>query len=318
MGIDLSIIVPVYNEENSVGTLYNEIKNMLSSFEIIYEIIFVDDGSTDNTFNKLNEIYIEYEDIGIIKFRRNFGKSVALNTAFRRAKGNIVVTMDGDLQDDPKEIPRLIEKIDEGYDLVSGWKYVRNDPITKRFPSTIFNKLTSVLTGVDIHDFNCGFKAYKKEVLENISLYGEMHRYIPVLAAWNGFKIGEIKVKHRSRKYGKSKYGFTRLIKGFLDLITVKFLTTYSSRPLHVFGIPGVLSLFFGFLIGLYLVVLKYLRGVVLSERPMLLLSVLLIIFGLQFVSIGLLGEMITFSGMKDEKTGRFVEFVVGDRNEGR
>jgi glycosyltransferase involved in cell wall biosynthesis len=314
MKIDLSIVIPVYNEEDNVVVLYDEVKSALASLNMKREIIFVDDGSTDETFNKLNGIRLQDGDIYIIKFRKNFGKSAALNAAFERVKGEIVVTMDGDLQDDPKEIARFVDKLNEGYDLVSGWKYKRNDPITKRFPSKIFNRLTSMLTGVELHDFNCGFKAYKKKVLENIHLYGEMHRYIPALAAWHGFKIAEIKVEHRQRKHGKSKYGFTRLIKGFLDLITVKFLTSYSSRPLHVFGIPGMLSLSLGFLIGFYLVVLKYLEDIVLGDRPMLLLSVLLIILGLQFVSMGLLGEMITFGGMKDEKADKFIELVVGDR----
>ena len=318
MNIDLSVVVPVYNEEDSVEALYDEVNYTLSSLDIKREIIFVDDGSTDDTFNKLNELYLRGEDIHIIKFRKNFGKSAALNAAFERLRGSIVITMDGDLQDDPKQIPRFIERIEEGYDLVSGWKYIRNDPITKRIPSKIFNRLARVLTGVELHDFNCGFKAYKKETLENITLYGEMHRYIPALAAWNGFKIGEIKVEHRPRIHGKSKYGVSRLFKGFLDLITVKFLISYSSRPLHVFGMPGIFSLSLGFLIGLYLVILKYLEGISLSERPLLLLSVLLVILGLQFVSIGLLGEMITFRSMKDESTDRYVELMVGGCNEGR
>ena len=249
--------------------------------------------------------------MSIIKFRKNFGKSIALNTAFKHAKGDVVITMDGDLQDDPDEIPRFIEKIEKGYDLVVGWKYPRIDPFTKTVPSKFFNWLTCMLTGVNLHDFNCGFKAYKKEVIDNISLYGEMHRYIPALAAWHGFKITEIKVKHHPRKYGKSKYGFSRLLKGFLDLITVKFLTSFATRPLHVFGIPGILSLLFGFFIGLHLVIQKYLRDITISDRPLLLLSVLLILLGLQFISIGLLGEMMVFQWVKGENVERYIEKII-------
>ena len=311
----LSIVIPVYSEEKNVAELHEKLIKILSPLNKNHEIIFVDDGSTGKTFENLIKIHNKDSSIKIIKFRRNFGKSIALNTAFKYAHGNIVITMDGDLQDDPDEIPRFIEKIEEGYDLVVGWKHHRKDPITKTLPSKFFNWLTCMLTGVNLHDFNCGFKAYKKVVIDNISLYGEMHRYIPALVAWHGFKITEIKVKHHPRKYGKSKYGFFRLIKGFLDLITVKFLTSYLTRPLHVFGIPGILSLVFGFFIGLYLVILKYWKGVALSERPLLLLSVLLILLGLQFISIGLLGEMITFREVKGDNVERYIEKIVGDKN---
>lgn len=313
--VELSIVIPIYNEEENIKELYAKLSAILPAITENFEIIFVDDGSTDNSFNILKEINMEDKKVKAIKFRRNFGKSIALNTAFKHAKGNIIITMDGDLQDDPDEIPRFIEKIGKGYDLVVGWKYHRNDPITKTVPSKFFNWLTCMLTGVNLHDFNCGFKAYKKEVVDSISLYGEMHRYIPALAAWHGFKITEIKVKHHPRKYGKSKYGFSRLLKGFLDLITVKFLTSYSTRPLHVFGIPGILSLLFGFFIGLYLVILKYWKGIALSERPLLLLSILSILLGLQFISIGLLGEMIVFQGVKEENVERYIEKIVGDKN---
>jgi glycosyltransferase involved in cell wall biosynthesis len=308
-------VIPVLNEEDSIQELYLNLKHVLDLLKNHYEIVFVDDGSTDNTFTILEEIASNYEAVSIIKLRRNFGKSIALNTAFRYTGGDILITMDGDLQDDPEEIPRFIEKIEEGYDLVVGWKYPRNDPITKILPSKIFNKLTCMLTGVNLHDFNCGFKAYKKRVIDNISLYGEMHRYIPALAAWNGFKITEVKVKHHPRKFGKSKYGFSRLIKGFLDLITVKFLTGYATRPMHVFGIPGVISLLVGFFIGLYLVILKYWKGLLLIERPLLLLAVLLILLGLQFLSIGLLGEMMVFQGVKEEDVGMHIERIIGDKN---
>jgi glycosyltransferase involved in cell wall biosynthesis len=308
--------VPVYNEDNNIDPLYREIGSALSSLTKTYEIVFVDDGSNDNTFQVLKEIQERDKRVKIIKFRRNFGKSVALNSAFNFVKGNIIITMDGDLQDNPDEIPRFVDAIEGGSDLVSGWKYTRKDPLTKKLPSKLFNNMTRLLTGVDLHDFNCGFKAYKRGVLDTISLYGEMHRYIPALAAQYGFKITELKVEHRPRSYGKSKYGFSRLIKGFLDLITVKFLTEYSSRPLHVFGIPGILSLISGVFIGLYLVILKYWKDIMLGDRPLLLLSILLIILGLQFVSIGLLGEMITFRERKDESAEKYIEAIVDGQNE--
>jgi glycosyltransferase involved in cell wall biosynthesis len=316
LNIDLSVVVPVYNEDNNIDPLYREITSSLSSLPKTYEIVFVDDGSNDNTFQVLKEIQERDKRVKIIKFRRNFGKSAALNSAFDFVKGNIIITMDGDLQDNPEEIPSFVDAIEGGSDLVSGWKYSRKDPLTKKMPSTLFNKMTRLLTGVDLHDFNCGFKAYKKEVLDTISLYGEMHRYIPALAAQYGFKITELKVKHRPRSYGRSKYGFSRLIKGFLDLITVKFLTEYSSRPLHVFGIPGMISLVSGFFIGLYLVILKYWKDVMLSDRPLLLLSILLIILGLQFISIGLLGEMITFRERKDASTEKYIEAILDGQND--
>ena len=316
MNIDLSVVVPVYNEDNNIDPLYREITSSLSSLPKTYEIVFVDDGSNDNTFQVLKEIQERDKRVKIIKFRRNFGKSVALNSAFNFVKGNIIITMDGDLQDNPDEIPRFVDAIEGGSDLVSGWKYTRKDPLTKKLPSKLFNNMTRLLTGVDLHDFNCGFKAYKRGVLDTISLYGEMHRYIPALAAQYGFKITELKVEHRPRSYGKSKYGFSRLIKGFLDLITVKFLTEYSSRPLHVFGIPGILSLISGVFIGLYLVILKYWKDIMLGDRPLLLLSILLIILGLQFVSIGLLGEMITFRERKDESAEKYIEAIVDGQNE--
>jgi len=308
---DISIVIPVYNEVENVPLLYRKLREDLSSLGRTYEIIFIDDGSTDDTFAKLKEVQANGDHIRIIKFRRNFGKAAALNTAFRQVKGEVVITMDGDLQDDSAEIPKFLDKIDEGYDLVSGWKYPRNDPITKTAPSKVFNKLTCWMTGVNLHDFNCGFKAYKREVTDALHLYGELHRYTPVLANYYGFKIAEVTVRHHPREFGKSKYGAKRVIKGLLDLITVKFLTSYASRPLHVFGVPGILSLLVGFFIGLYLVLLKYLQDIELSERPLLLLSILLILLGLQFFSIGLLGEMITSRGARDGYPEHFVERIL-------
>ena len=311
---EISIVIPAYNEEGTIKELHTRLTAVVSTITENYEILFVDDGSTDNSLGILKEINREDRRVKVIKLRRNFGKSIALNTAFGYAKGEIILTMDGDLQDDPDEILTFIDKIDEGYDLVVGWKNPRKDPVTKKIPSQIFNRLTGRLMGVDLHDFNCGYKAFKRKTLENVYLYGEMHRYIPVLIAWQGFKIAEIQVEHHPRESGTSKYGAYRIIKGFLDLITVKFLTGYVTRPLHIFGIPGILSFLAGFFIGLYLVVLKYWKGMSLSDRPLLLLSILLIILGLQFISIGLLGEMITFQEVKREKrgdVGRYIELVL-------
>lgn len=307
----LSIIIPVYNEEENVERLYEKLVKDLEPLQREYEILFVDDGSVDSTYLKLKKIHSNNSRVKVIKFRRNFGKSAALNTAFRKVTGDIIISMDGDLQDDSQEIPNFLTKLEEGYDLVSGWKYPRNDPITKTAPSKVFNQLTCWMTGVHLHDFNCGFKAYKREVTNALYLYGEMHRYTPVLANYFGFRIAEITVTHHPRLCGKSKYGAKRIMKGFLDLITVKFLTSYISRPLHIFGIPGIISLFAGLLIGIYLIILKYLENVVLSERPLLLLAILLIIIGLQFFSIGLLGELITSQGVNEEKTIHFIEYTL-------
>ncbi|MDG6249464.1 glycosyltransferase family 2 protein [Methanocalculus sp.] len=303
----ISVVIPVCNEEENILPLYQKLKDDLAELDKTHEIFFIDDGSTDDTFLKLSQLHKNDKCVSVIKLRKNFGKALALNIAFKNVNGCVIVTMDGDLQDDSAEIPKFLEKIDEGYELVSGWKYPRNDPPTKTFPSKLFNRLTCLFTGVNLHDFNCGFKAYRKEVIESINLYGEMHRYTPVLANYYGFKIGEVQVKHHPRKYGRSKYGINRIIKGFFDLISVKFLTSYLSRPLHVFGLPGFLSTSIGFLIGLHLVILKFFYNVELSERPLLLLSVLLIVLGLQFVSLGLLGEMITYREKKAENPDIYI-----------
>ncbi len=291
--MDLSIIIPVYNEEGNIKPLYNQLSLVLRKLSEDYEIIFVDDGSTDRTLEHLYQLHRKDEHICVIQFQRNFGKAAALMAGFKHARGNIIITMDGDLQDDPKEIPRFIRKIKEGYDLVSGWKFKRKDPITKTIPSKFFNWLTATLTKVRLHDMNCGFKAYRKEVVQNLRIYGELHRYVPVLAYWKGYKIGEIKVHHHPRVHGRSKYGVERLIKGFLDLITVKYLMSYTDRPLHFFGPIGLLSTLAGFIIGLYIIILRILTGSIQARYPLLLMGVLLIVIGVQFISLGLLGELI-------------------------
>jgi len=290
----ISIVIPVYNEEESIEALYKELKSVLDNIKKTYEIIFVDDGSTDKSFEILEKLHNEDKKVKVIKFRRNFGKSSAIDAGFKNARGEIVFTMDADLQDDPKEIPRFLDKINEGFDLVVGWKYNRKDPYTKRIPSKIFNYLLMYLTGINIHDSNCCFKAYKKNVTDTLSIYGELHRYIPVLVHWKGFKITEIRVNHRPRMYGKSKYGVMRLFKGFLDLITVKFLTAYAGSPLYLFGTSGFIFSIIGFLAGLYLLYEKYILNKLIGERPLLLLSILFVLIGIQFIFMGLIGEMIT------------------------
>ena len=237
--VDLSIIIPVLNEEKNIAILHQRLIQVLEKLKKSYEIIFIDDGSTDKTISEITKLI--NKNIKLIEFRRNFGKAYALDLGFKEAIGEIIFTMDGDLQDDPREIPRFLEAI-KHYDLVSGWKFKRNDPITKTIPSKLANYVTRKATGVKIHDMNCGFKAYRSETAKSLKLYGDMHRYIPALATAKGFRVGEIRVKHHRRIHGKSKYGFMRLFRGLFDFITIKFLTNYSNRPLHFFGSLGLLS----------------------------------------------------------------------------
>ena len=292
---EVSVVIPIYNEEGNIRELYTKLNDVLSIITENYEVIFVDDGSTDNSFNVLKKINTENKNVVVVKFRRNFGQTAALSAGFDHFKGDVIITMDGDLQNDPEDIALLLTKINEGYDIVSGWRVDRKDPFfTKKLPSKFSNWLASKLTGVKLHDFGCTFKAYRREVVENINLYGEMHRYIPALASQMGVSIAEVKVRHHPRQHGKSKYGITRLMRGMLDLITVKFLLSYSMRPLQLFGIPGIISLFIGFVIGAYLTIERFFFGMSLADRPLLLLAVLLMFLGVQFVTMGLLGEIIT------------------------
>lgn len=299
---ELSIIVPLFNEEKSLSPLYKEMKSALKSSGKSYEIIFIDDGSSDNSWSVLEKLHATDKAIKGIQFRKNLGKAAALSAGFKYAQGKVIVTMDADLQDDSGEIPKFIKKLDEGYDLVSGWRFERQDPISKTLPSKIFNYLTSRLTGVRIHDFNCGFKAYRQGVIKDIELYGELHRYIPVLAHWKGYKVGEMKVKHHPRAHGKSKYGMVRLFRGFTDLLTVTFLTRYMKKPLHLFGAVGLLLFLLGFIVNIYFVVL-WLLGQGIWLRPLLLLGVLLMLIGFQVISTGLIGEIIVSSrGRTDDE----------------
>ncbi|HIE53395.1 MAG TPA: glycosyltransferase [Armatimonadetes bacterium] len=297
----LSVVIPVYNEADNVGKLYAQLRSVLNSLGRSWEVIFVDDGSTDGTFAQLKALYqrqspaAEGGRLRVLRFRRNFGKAAALAAGFEAAQGEVVLTMDGDLQDDPQEIPKFLRQLEEGFDLVSGWKKQRRDPFSKRWPSRVFNWAVSLLTGLSLHDLNCGFKAYRREVIQRLQarLYGELHRYIPVLAHAQGYRVGEIVVAHRPRQRGRSKYGWERFLRGFLDLLTVILLTRYATRPLHFFGGTGLLVFLAGLGINLYLTVLWFLHYRPIGTRPLLMLGVLLMILGVQLISIGLIGEMI-------------------------
>ena len=288
----LSVVIPLYNEEKSLEPLYREITDTLDQLGRSCEIIFVNDGSTDGSAEVLARICERDRRVRALHLRRNFGKAAALTEGFKEASGDIVLTLDADLQDDPREIPNFLAKLSEGYDLVSGWKYKRLDPLSKTLPSKLFNKVVSAATGVRLHDFNCGFKAFRREVLEHVSIYGELHRYIPALAFGSGFRVAEIKINHRSRRFGKSKYGAARFTRGLLDLFTVLFITRYTRKPLHLFGSLGLLLLLSGTAINTYLAVI-WLGGARIGNRPLLMLGVLLMILGAQFISHGLLAEMI-------------------------
>jgi glycosyltransferase involved in cell wall biosynthesis len=287
----LSLLIPVMNEEGNLPELYERLTARLELMGYPYEIIFVDDGSSDSTWRLISELNRTDQRIVGLRHRRNFGKAQALSTGFSLVQGDVVITMDGDLQDDPDELPNFIAMLDEGYDLVSGWKQRRKDPLGKTAPSKVFNWTVRKTTGVQLHDFNCGFKAYRREVTSSIRLYGELHRFTPVLASAEGFRIGELPVKHHARKWGSSKYGWSRLTKGFLDLLTVIFLTQYRQRPMHLFGLPGLMAMALGVLIGLWLTLERVVLDNTIGTRPALQLAVLLVVLGAQFFALGLLGE---------------------------
>ena len=289
----LSFVIPVKDEDQTLETLYQGIKDNL--VDTRFEILFIDDGSTDNSWAEMSRLSETYpEHIKAIKLRRNFGKAFALSTGFKECQGNIVFTMDADLQDDPSEIHKFLEKIEEGYDVVSGWKNNRQDPISKTLPSKLFNKMTAKLTGIELHDFNCGFKAYKKEVLEGIKIYGELHRYIPVLAHELGYISAEVSVKHNKREFGVSKYGWERYARGLVDLLTVLTTTRYLQKPGHLFGGLGVLSGVIGTLILSYLGILWFIGDSPIGTRPLFSVGILLEILSVQMVSMGVLAELIT------------------------
>ena len=289
----LSVVIPIYNEEENIQLLYDELKGVLQGIDRPYEIVFIDDGSSDRSMELLENIQQQDNHVVVVSFRRNFGQTAAMAAGFDYATGEMIVTMDGDLQNDPDDIPGLLAKMDEGYDLVSGWRYNRQDAfINRKLPSMIANKIISKVTGVHLHDYGCTLKIFHKEITKGIQLYGEMHRFIPAIASGMGSRIAEVKVNHRPRRFGTSKYGISRTIRVILDLLTVKFLLSYATRPIQVFGLLGIISGGLGFIIALVLTIERQFFGMPLANRPLLLLAVLLIFMGMQFISMGLLGEL--------------------------
>jgi glycosyltransferase involved in cell wall biosynthesis len=292
----ISFVIPLLNEEGSLRALY---QSVTQSTEVLpadygdYEIVFVDDGSSDQSLDILCDLYQQDpEHVRVIQFRRNFGKTAAMTAGFAHARGDVVVTLDADLQDDPRELPKLLNMLDEGCDLVVAWRADRQDPISKRWPSKLANVTVSTLTGIELHDVNCGFKVYRRKVLENLKLYGELHRYIPVLAHWQGYRVAEVPVKHHPRQFGQSKFGGGRFLRSYVDFLSVLFLTTYLKRPMHLFGAVGSLFAGAGTVIMLYLTVLWILEGSI-GWRPLLFFGITALVVGIQLISVGLLGEML-------------------------
>jgi glycosyltransferase involved in cell wall biosynthesis len=296
--MDISLVIPLFNEEESLPELSDWINRVMNANNFSYEIIFVDDGSTDNSWNIIEELRLKNPNIKGIKFQRNYGKSAGLNEGFRAAEGDVVITMDADLQDSPDEIPELRQMIlDGGFDIVSGWKKKRYDnTFTKNIPSKFYNAMTRRMSGIKLHDFNCGLKAYKKQVVKSIEVYGEMHRYIPVIAKWSGFrKIGEKVVEHRKRKYGVTKFGWNRFINGPLDLVSISFVGRFSKRPMHFFGLWGTLFFMLGFGLALYLIITKFLdSSYSLTDKPAFYLSLTTAIIGVQLFLAGFIAELIS------------------------
>ena len=294
-GFSLSVILPVFNEVANIEAVYSELALAIEQIPGNKQIIFVDDGSSDGTSDLLTKIAERDNQVVVITFRRNFGQTAAMAAGFDYSKGDVVVTMDADLQNDPNDIPSLIEKMEEGYDLVAGWRFDRKDGfVLRRLPSMLANRLISWTTDVKLHDYGCTLKAFRKEVIKSIDLYGEMHRFIPAIASWMGIRLTELKVNHRPRIAGSSKYGISRTVRVVLDLITVKYLLSYSSRPLQLFGLLGLLSGGAGVLITSYLVFIKLFLDQAIGGRPMLIFGIFLMFMGLQFITVGLLGEMQT------------------------
>jgi glycosyltransferase involved in cell wall biosynthesis len=289
----ISVVVPLHNEERSIALLHEELQAALDPLDEPWEAVFVDDGSTDGSFSALTRLHAHQENVRVVRLRRNFGKAAALAAGFAQAAGDRVVTIDGDLQDDPAEIPPLLAKLEEGFDLVSGWKTKRRDPLRRRIPSKIFNRVVGWMSGLRLHDLNCGLKAYRAEVVHNLVLYGELHRFIPVLAHEQGYRVAELPVHHRPREHGRSRYGLERYLRGFLDLLTVSFMGRYRHRPLHLFGGLGLLLGLSGTAVLVYLTIDKIL-GNAIGKRPLLTLGVLLVVVGMQFFTLGLISEMIT------------------------
>ena len=290
----LSIVIPTYNEEQNVSLLYDELVLTLKTLKHPYEIIYVDDGSSDGTRQALRQLHAKDKNVKVLFHRRNFGQTAAMDTGFKYAHGDIIITMDADLQNDPADIPKLLEKMAEGYDVVSGWRKYRQDPLSKKLFSKFAGFMRRTLTRERIHDSGCTLKAFKKECFVNLDLYGEMHRYIPAILTWRGFRVSEIVVNHRARKFGKTKYGLKRIFRGFLDLLIVKFWMQYSSRPIHLFGGAGLWCFILGFFGGLYLLFVKFVNGEAIANRPMLMLVVLLLVLGVQFFGMGVMTDALT------------------------
>ncbi len=308
----VTIVVPGLNEAESLPLLAEQVKQALDG-QTTYELIFIDDGSTDQTWSVIQELHEADSSVRGIRLRKNFGKAMALAAGFERARAEVVVMMDADLQDDPADLPKMLDEIARGLDVVVGWKVDRLDPLNRRVFSKVFNTTVGLVTGVRLHDMNCGFKAYRREVLQSIPIYGDLFRFIPVLASWQGFSVGEIPVHHRARQFGRSRYGLERILRGFFDLLSVTFLTRYSRKPMHLFGLIGLLFIFLGLLVSGYLTVLWF-QGQPIGNRPLLLLGVLLILVGAQSFSIGLLGEFMTFQyHRKDERERLPVRESIGD-----
>ncbi|MCX7770580.1 MAG: glycosyltransferase family 2 protein [Proteobacteria bacterium] len=295
----ISIVIPLFNEEESLKPLY---ERLIGVFQDNVEFIFVDDGSTDRSLQILEDLSKKDTRVKVISFRRNFGKSSALSAGFKKASGDIIVTMDADLQDQPEEVPKLIEKLKEGYDLVIGWKYPRKDPISKRLPSKVINSITGFFTGLKIHDMNSGLKVMRKDVIQEVAMYGELHRYMPHLAHMKGFKVTEVKVKHSERKFGKSKFGAKRFLAGIFDLLTIIFLGKFGKKPLHFFGLFGLILFLIGLCINIYIAYLRFRYSSILGRLPLLLLGILNMIIGIQFISMGLIGELLTSFYVKERE----------------
>jgi glycosyltransferase involved in cell wall biosynthesis len=292
--VEISVVIPLYNEVENIELLYQQLKPVLEALDKTYEIVLIDDGSTDGTFLILKRLQAADPRLRVVRLRRNFGQSAAFSAGFDLASGQVIVTMDGDLQNDAADIPLLLAKVEEGFDVVSGWRIKRQDVfLTRRLPSMIANALISKVTRVRLHDYGCSLKAYRSEVLKNVRLYGELHRFIPALASWMGIQVAEVPVEHHARKFGRSKYGLRRTFRVILDLLTVKFLLDYATRPIQIFGLGGMLSLTIGTALGIYLVILRLVYHQGLRDRPLLLLVILLIVLGVQLITMGLLGEMV-------------------------
>ncbi|MEW6359084.1 MAG: glycosyltransferase family 2 protein [Planctomycetota bacterium] len=316
--MDVSVVVPVYNEEDNVLPLYSGVKEVMDAkLKGRYELIFVDDGSSDGTFDKLRQIHASDERVVVIRFRRNFGQSAAMSAGFDYAHGKVVVPMDGDCQNDPSDIPRLLAKLEEGYDIVGGWRKERKDKLlSRRFPSAAANWLIGRVGGIRLHDYGCTMKAYRADVIKAVNLYGEMHRFIPLLAMWAGAKITEMPVKHHPRQAGRTKYGLSRTVRVVLDLVTVSFLLRFMTRPLQIFGLFGLGALFVGFLSGILTVYMKLVSGVDMTGNPLLLLTVLLFTASVQFICIGLLGEIGVRTYYESQnKRPYFIHTVLGPRS---